>query len=127
MILSFENVSYKYAVNPILDHVNFVVNENDKWGVVGLNGAGKSTLLKLMAQVEKQDFGTIQVLKKYKISYCPQTMEFQNGLTIYETVNSYMDEKVEDYEIKSILNKLGLTNYEEKIDTLSGGQKKRVA
>ena len=127
MILSFENVSYKYAVNPILDHVNFVVNENDKWGVVGLNGAGKSTLLKLMAQVEKQDSGTIQVLKKYKISYCPQTMEFQNGLTIYETVNSYMDEKVEDYEIKSILNKLGLTNYEEKIDTLSGGQKKRVA
>ncbi len=127
MILSLENVSYKYAVNPILDHVNFVVNENDKWGVVGLNGAGKSTLLKLMAQVEKQDSGTIQVLKKYKISYCPQTMEFQNGLTIYETVNSYMDEKVEDYEIKSILNKLGLTNYEEKIDTLSGGQKKRVA
>lgn len=127
MILSLENVSYKYAVNPILDHVNFVVNESDKWGVVGLNGAGKSTLLKLMAQVEKQDSGTIQVLKKYKISYCPQTMEFQNGLSIYETVNSFMDEKVEDYEIKSILNKLGLTNYEEKIDTLSGGQKKRVA
>lgn len=127
MILSLENVSYKYAVNPILDHVNFVVNENDKWGVVGLNGAGKSTLLKLMAQVEKQDSGTIQVLKKYKISYCPQTMEFQNGLTIYETVNSYMDDKVEEYEIKSILNKLGLTNYEEEIDSLSGGQKKRVA
>ncbi len=127
MILSLENVSYKYAVNPILDQVNFVVNENDKWGVVGLNGAGKSTLLKLMAQVEKPDSGSIQVLKKYKISYCPQTMEFQNGLTIYETVNSYIDEKVEDYEIKSILNKLGLINYEEKIDTLSGGQKKRVA
>ncbi len=127
MILSLENVSYKYAVNPILDQVNFVVNENDKWGVVGLNGAGKSTLLKLMAHVEKPDSGSIQVLKKYKISYCPQTMEFQNGLTIYETVNSYIDEKVEDYEIKSILNKLGLTNYEEKIDTLSGGQKKRVA
>ncbi len=127
MILSLENVSYKYAVNQILDQVNFVVNENDKWGVVGLNGAGKSTLLKLMAQVEKPDSGSIQVLKKYKISYCPQTMEFQNGLTIYETVNSYIDEKVEDYEIKSILNKLGLTNYEEKIDTLSGGQKKRVA
>lgn len=127
MILSLENVSYKYAVNPILDQVNFVVNENDKWGVVGLNGAGKSTLLKLMAQVEKPDSGSIQVLKKYKISYCPQTMEFQNGLTIYETVNSFIDDKVEDYEIKSILNKLGLINYEEKIDTLSGGQKKRVA
>ncbi len=127
MILSLEDVSYKYAVTPILDHVDFVVNETDKWGVVGLNGAGKSTLLKLMAQKELPDSGTVNVLKKYKISYCPQTMEFQEGASIYDTVLSYMEEKVEDYEIKAILNKLGLTNYEEKIDILSGGQKKRVA
>ncbi len=127
MILSLEDISYKYAVTPILDHVDFVVNETDKWGVVGLNGAGKSTLLKLMAQKELPDSGTVNVLKKYKISYCPQTMEFQEGLSIYDTVLSYMEEKVEDYEIKAILNKLGLTNYEEKIDILSGGQKKRVA
>ena len=127
MILSLEDVSYKYAITPILDHVDFVVNESDKWGVVGLNGAGKSTLLKLMAGKEKQDSGTINFLKKYKISYCPQTMEFEESLSIYDTVLSYMEDKVEDYEIKAILNKLGLTNYDEKIDILSGGQKKRVA
>jgi ABC transport system ATP-binding/permease protein len=127
MILSLEDVSYKYAITPILDHVDFVVNESDKWGVVGLNGAGKSTLLKLMAGKEKQDSGTINFLKKYKISYCPQIMEFEEGLSIYDTVLSYMEDKVEDYEIKAILNELGLTNYDEKIDFLSGGQKKRVA
>ena len=127
MILSLEDVSYKYAITPILDHVDFVVNESDKWGVVGLNGAGKSTLLKLMAGKEKQDSGIINFLKKYKISYCPQTMEFEEDLSIYDTVLSYMEDKVEDYEIKAILNKLGLTNYDEKIDILSGGQKKRVA
>ena len=127
MILSLEDVSYKYAITPILDHVDFVVNESDKWGVVGLNGAGKSTLLKLMAGKEKQDSGIINFLKKYKISYCPQTMEFEESLSIYDTVLSYMEDKVEDYEIKAILNKLGLTNYDEKIDILSGGQKKRVA
>lgn len=127
MILSLEDVSYKYAVEPVFDHVNFVVNENDKWGVVGLNGAGKSTLLKLMAGEETEDSGTITRLKKYKISYCPQSMEFEKGKTIYETVLSYMNEKTEEYEIKSILNKLGFSDYNESVDILSGGQKKRVA
>ena len=112
MILSLENVSYKYAVTPILSHVNFVVNENDKWGIVGLNGAGKSTLLKLMAQVELPDEGNVNVLKKYKISYCPQTMEFESNQTVYDTVLSHLEESVEEYEIKAILNKLGLTDKE---------------
>lgn len=127
MILSLEDVSYKYAVTPILSHVNFVVNESDKWGIVGLNGAGKSTLLKLMAGVEKPDSGTVNALKKYKISYCPQTMEFENGKTIYDTVLSCLEEKVEEYEVKSILNKLGFQDYSLMVDHLSGGQKKRVA
>lgn len=127
MILSLENVSYKYAVTPILSHVNFVVNENDKWGIVGLNGAGKSTLLKLMAQVELPDEGNVNVLKKYKISYCPQTMEFESNQTVYDTVLSHLEESVEEYEIKAILNKLGLTDYTKNIDVCSGGEKKRVA
>lgn len=127
MILSLEDVSYTYAVTPILSHVNFVVNESDKWGIVGLNGAGKSTLLKLMAGVERADSGNVTVLKKYKISYCPQSMEFENGKTIYETVVSAVGEKVEDYEVKSILNKLGFSDYSLQMDHLSGGQKKRVA
>ena len=127
MILSLENVSYKYAVTPILSHVNFVVNENDKWGIVGLNGAGKSTLLKLMAQVELPNEGNVNVLKKYKISYCPQTMEFKSNQTVYDTVLSHLEESVEEYEIKAILNKLGLTDYTKNIDVCSGGEKKRVA
>lgn len=127
MILSLEDVSYTYAVTPILNHVNFVVNEHDKWGVVGLNGAGKSTLLKLMAGVDTPDTGKVTTLSKYTISYCPQTMEFENGVSIYDTVKNHIQDKVEEYEIKAILNKLGLTNYSEKVDVLSGGQKKRIA
>ena len=127
MILSLEDVSFKYAVEPILDHVNFVVNEKDKWGVVGLNGSGKSTLLKMMAGVEKPDSGTVTALRKYRISYCPQMMEFEAGKTVYDTVLSHLEEKTEEYQIKSILNKLGITDYNEQIDILSGGQKKRVA
>ena len=127
MIISLEDVSYKYAIEPILDHVNFVVNEKDKWGVVGLNGAGKSTFMKILAGIEKPDDGKVTVLKKYKISYCSQNSEFSPRKSVYETVRSGLREETEVYQINAILNKLGITDYEQKIDVLSGGQKKRVA
>ena len=127
MILSLENVSFKYVVEPILDHVNFVVNEKEKWGVVGLNGAGKSTLLQIMAGVEQPDSGQVVSLKKYRISYCPQAMEFAPGKTVYDTVRSFVSDETEVYQIRSVLNQLGITEYDEQIDVLSGGQKKRVA
>lgn len=127
MILSLENVSFKYVIEPILDNQSFVVNEKDKWGVVGVNGSGKSTLLALMAGKEKPDTGNVNRLNKYTISYCPQHMEFEKGLTIYEAVLKNIDSKTETFRIKSILNKLGFDDYDLKVDNLSGGQCKRIA
>lgn len=127
MILSLNDVSFTYGSRQILDHVNFVVNENEKWGVVGRNGAGKSTLLKLLAQSELPDTGEVNVLKKYTVSYCPQDSDFSAGKTVYDTVKSYMREETEVYQIRSILNKLGVEHQDEDIGILSGGQKKRVS
>ena len=127
MILSLNDVSFTYGSRQILDHVNFVVNENEKWGVVGRNGAGKSTLLKLLAQSERPDTGEVNVLKKYTVSYCPQDSDFPAGKTVYDTVKSYMREETEVYQIRSILNKLGVEHQDEDIGILSGGQKKRVS
>ncbi|MEE1410755.1 MAG: ABC-F family ATP-binding cassette domain-containing protein [Bulleidia sp.] len=127
MILSLNDVSFTYGSRQILDHVNFVVNENEKWGVVGRNGAGKSTLLKLLAQNELPDTGEVNALKKYTVSYCPQDSDFPAGKTVYDTVRSYMKEETEVYQIRSILNKLGVEHQDEDIGILSGGQKKRVS
>lgn len=127
MILSLNDVSFTYGSRQILDHVNFVVNENEKWGVVGRNGAGKSTLLKLLSQNELPDTGEVNVLKKYTVSYCPQDSDFPAGKTVYDTVKSYMKEETEVYQIRSILNKLGVEHQDEDIGILSGGQKKRVS
>jgi len=129
MILSLNHVSLRYVLRPILDDVSFVVNENEKWGVVGLNGAGKSTLMKVLAQKLKPDSGEVSLVPGFRISYCAQDFEFHEEDTIFEAVVKSLDKKddIQEFEIKSILNKLKLTDYSMKIKTCSGGQKKRVA
>ena len=128
MILSFENVNFKYVTTPILDDVSFVLNEREKWGVVGINGSGKSTLLKIMAGREKADSGNVSVAKGFDISYCPQNDDFINGHTIMETIRERVKEKnVEDYQIKNILTRFNLNDYDQKIELLSGGQRKRLS
>lgn len=129
MIISLDKVSLKYIERPILNEVDLVINEKEKWGVVGLNGAGKSTLLKILAQKLKADSGTVYQVPSMKISYCPQENEFNEELSVFDAVMSQLeqDEKVEEYEVKSILGKLGIFDLSMKIKLLSGGQKKRVA
>lgn len=129
MIISLDKVSLKYIERPILNEVDLIINEKEKWGVVGLNGAGKSTLLKILAQKLQADSGEVSRVPSMKISYCSQENEFDEELTVFDAVMNQLeiDEKVEEYEVKSILGKLGMGDLQVKIKTLSGGQKKRVA
>lgn len=126
MILSLTDVSFKYVERPILDKTGFVLNEKEKWGVVGVNGSGKSTILKIMAGLQKVDSGEVEILKKYSISYCPQQQDFNEDLTVMESVKQLVSD-AEDYEIKTILNTLQLFDYQRKVALLSGGQKKRLS
>lgn len=129
MIASLENVCKTYVEKPILDDVSFVINEKDKWGIIGLNGAGKSTLLKILAKQEQPDAGTVSWLSSKRISYCPQNAEFSDSDTVLEAVLKGIDSKgeVQLYQVQSILNKLGMNDFNMKIQICSGGQKKRVA
>lgn len=129
MILSLNHVSLRYVLTPILDNVNFVVNENEKWGIVGINGAGKSTLMKVLAQKLKPDSGEVSLVPGFRISYCAQDTEFDEEDTIFEAVVKSLDKKddIQEFEIKSILTKLKLMDHSMKIKFCSGGQKKRIA
>ena len=59
MICSANNLVRDYGMGKVLDHVSLVINEKEKWGVVGVNGAGKSTLLRILAGAEQPDAGTV--------------------------------------------------------------------
>ena len=130
-LLTMEHVSKAYTDRVLLDDVGFGINKNEKIGVIGVNGMGKSTLLKIVAGIEESDAGTISMGKQVKICYLPQMPVFEAGTTIlraategnYDELNRWTIEA----EAKSMLNQLGFTDYDEKIEHMSGGQKKRVA
>ena len=121
-ILNIEHVSKIFGEKKIFDDVSYGIHEGDKIGIIGINGTGKTTLLKMIASLEEPDEGHIIKQNGLRITYLPQNPEFPEGATIlnYVTLNK-------EYEARSILNKLGITDHEEPIDILSGGQKKRVA
>ena len=111
--------------------VAFSINENEKIGVIGINGMGKSTLLKVAAGIEPYDEGKISIGNQVKICYLPQTPEFEEGTTVLraaiaDNVNELNQWTIEA-DARSMLNKLGFYDYDEKVEHRSGGQKKRIA
>ena len=115
----------------ILDDFSYIFSRYEKMGIVGNNGTGKSTLLKIVAGLEEPDEGTVVKGRNLYIRYLPQNPEFEAGRTVLDCVirENMAHEHAWDLEgdAKSMLNKLGITDYSAKVETLSGGQRKRVA
>jgi len=130
-LLTIENLSKSFTDRLLFDNVSFGINEEDKVGVIGINGTGKSTLLKIIAGLEEPDSGTVTKGKKVRISYLPQTPEFDEKLSILQNV--VRGQKAEEEyrnlegEARAMLTKLGILDADASPRYLSGGQKKRAA
>ncbi|MBQ8536476.1 MAG: ABC-F family ATP-binding cassette domain-containing protein [Clostridia bacterium] len=130
---TLENVSFHYSEKELLTDASLTLSEGDKAGVVGLNGAGKSTLLKLLSGHEAPDRGIITRKNGLTVSYLPQTPALDPQASIVEQVLSLMghtdegEREAAAYEAKTILSKLGFTDFDQRCGQLSGGQQKRVA
>ena len=130
MLLSAEHLSINFGMKQLLTDVNFYLNDGDKVGIIGINGTGKSTLLKVLAGVVEADEGRITRNPNVQVSYLSQNPDMDDNATILEQVFLHFPaefRELNEYEAKSMLTKLGLPNFEQKIGTLSGGQRKRVA
>ena len=130
-LFTMEHVTKSYTDRILLDDVDFSMNENEKIGVIGINGMGKSTLLKVVAGIEPCEQGKISMRSQLKMSFLPQTPVFEEGITVLgAAVKGNVDELNRwtiEADARSMLNKLGFTDYEEKVEHMSGGQKKRIA
>lgn len=113
----------------VLDDVSFFLNEGDKVGIIGINGTGKSTLLKILAGAEESDSGDIIRTNGIRISYLPQIPEFGDSGSVLEQVLLHLPKdlrQAKEYEARSILEKLGISDQQRDISTLSGGEKRRA-
>lgn len=127
------DVSLHYSEKDLLNHVNLTISDGDRIGVVGRNGAGKSTLLRLLAGLEEPDKGEVSVRRNLSVAYLPQTPLLRDEDTITQAALTYLPARPGEipesaaYEAQIILTQLGFTDLNTKVNTLSGGQRMRVA
>lgn len=130
ILLNATDISKSYTASPLLSNLSYAINEGDKIGLIGVNGTGKSTLLRITAGIEDADSGKIILTGGVRIGYLPQAPAYDPEKTVLEQAVSYLTRQTAqegEYKCKSMLNQLGITDFEKKMSTLSGGERKRVA
>lgn len=126
MYLTARDITKRWTDRNVLDHIDLTIDQNDRIGLVGANGCGKSTLLQVLAGTESCD-GQIERMKGLTMHYLPQEPVFSRE-TVLEEMKAHaaaQPEAIEEFEISSILSRLGLKD--RPIRQLSGGQRKRLA
>lgn len=127
-VITAEHITKNYTGRLLFDDITFGFDDTDKVGIIGINGTGKSTLLKIIAGKEEPDDGRIIKGNNIKITFLEQNPVLNEKESILENV---IGNEQENWDMqgsaKSILNKLGFTDYNQSARNLSGGEKKRVA
>ena len=129
-MITVTDVGLQYGGQKLFDHVNLKFTPGNCYGVIGANGAGKSTFLKVLSGVTEPDGGTISRNPNVQVSLLPQNPAMEESATVLEQVFLHFPaefRELNEYEAKAMLNRLGITDFAQKVGTLSGGQRKRVA
>ena len=130
-ILSLDKITKAYGERKVFDEADFFLEDGEKVGIIGINGTGKSTLLKIMAGLEQPDSGKVIRANHIVISYLKQQPDFRENETILKYVLREADMGHEqnnlESQAKTMLMNLEITDINQKIGELSGGQKKRVS
>ena len=85
-LITLTDVSKQYSERLLLDHVDLMIQEGDRIGLIGINGSGKSTLLKLVAGLEAPDTGAVTVRGRVRVEFLAQDPILADDLTVLETI-----------------------------------------
>lgn len=113
-------MSLFFADRAIFNEIAFIINKQDRIGLVGKNGAGKSTMLKALAGIQKIDSGNISYPSDITIGYLPQDMDFESGRTVLDETKTVFSEihKIQ-HAIEDINHQLAVREDYESDDYLS--------
>jgi len=126
MFLSVQSLEKRYGDAVIFSDISFTLDEGHRVALVGKNGAGKSTIMKIIAGIEEQDSGSINITKGRKIAYLPQEIKSSDERTGIEYIQEGSDLKPHIYF--PILDGLGISKEiaEQKLVDMSGGQQTKI-
>ena len=123
--LQVEVLTFAVGDKTLFHDISFGIAEGQHVGLIAQNGTGKTSLLNLIAGHEQPESGSIIFRRDLRVAYLEQTPTFPEGLTVMEACLWRCKE--EPRRIQEYLTKLKITDHDQPISQLSGGQVKRVA
>ena len=156
-ILGATDLVVRYGERTILDNATLAIEEGDRIGLVGRNGCGKTTFLRILAGLQSPDSGEVSGRRDLVCSYLPQDFMLDAARSVYENIRDggqYVLKLIEEFEslphdskrheelehriqtlegwtldrrIEVAMSHLNCPDGERRIESLSGGEKRRVA
>jgi ATP-binding cassette subfamily F protein uup len=136
--LQIENISKSYGPKVLFEKIGFNINEGDKIALIAPNGTGKTSLMRILAGKDKSDSGgKIMFLKDIKIAFLEQEYDFDPEKSIFNQIMDSSSDFTKDldqehlweyeHRVVKFLTSFNLSNPDQKMKELSGGEVKRVA
>ena len=125
--LDVQNLTKRFGAQVLFDHISFSIAEGQKVGLVARNGTGKSTLMSVLMGKEGHESGDIIYRRDLKVGYLEQSPKFDPEESVLDACFNHEGDPEKVLKAKQILTQLHISNLEQPMGQLSGGQQKRVA
>uniref|UniRef100_A0AB33JHR5 ABC-F family ATP-binding cassette domain-containing protein n=1 Tax=Prevotella sp. GTC17262 TaxID=3236797 RepID=A0AB33JHR5_9BACT len=125
--LDVQNLTKSFGALVLFDKISFSVAEGQRVGLIAQNGTGKSTLLSVLTGKEGRDSGEIIYRNDLKIGYLEQSPVFAPEESVLDACFNHHGSEEKMLKAKQILTQLKISDMNQKMGQLSGGQQKRVA
>lgn len=125
--LDVQNLTKRFGAQVLFDNISFSIAEGQKVGLVARNGTGKSTLMSVLMDKEGHESGDIIYRRDLKVGYLEQSPQFDSEESVLQACFNHEDDPEKVLKAKQILTQLHITNLDQPMGQLSGGQQKRVA
>lgn len=126
-LLDVQNVSKRFGAHVLFEDISFSIGEGQHVGLIAKNGTGKSTLLSLLSGKESVDSGSIIFRRDIKVGFLEQQPKFDPEESVLDACFNHNGDPDKVLKAKQVLTQLRITDLNQPIGQLSGGQQKRVA
>lgn len=125
--LDVQNLTKRFGAQVLFENISFSIAEGQKVGLIARNGTGKSTLMSVLMDKEGYESGSIIYRRDLKLGFLEQSPKFDPEESVLDACFNHEGDPEKVLKARQILTQLHITNLEQPMGQLSGGQQKRVA